>query len=340
VAKLPPTVSYTAKVGTFGGANTDTGAAGVSTTSVGVFGQAGNAKGLPAGWTCGVLGASAGKPGVVGWSSTSHGVEGWSTKSDGVRGASEYGTGVNGISIAGTGVYGTTAGVAAAMFVKGRRGGVVGCSRDADGVIGISQTQIGVTAISGGHAFIAETLGGPGNYAGYFVGNVHMTGMLTSDSVKGAVVPFPDGTKRLLVCMESPEPWFEDFGAGRLKGGRAVVKLDADFAKVIKRGDYHVFFTPKGDCRGLYVRRQGGASFEVCELQGGRSSVAFSYRIVGKRKDIKAHKRFAKIDKPPTPPARRTGRTQPPQGTLLVNLHKQAGVKPARARRRKIAHSP
>ena len=25
---------------------------------------------------------------------------------------------------------------------------------------------------------------------------------------------------------------------------RAVVKLDTDFAKVIKRGDYHVFFVP------------------------------------------------------------------------------------------------
>ena len=54
--------------------------------------------------------------------------------------------------------------------------------------------------------------------------------------------------------------WFEDFGAAKLKGGRTAVKLDADFAKVIKRGDYHVFLTPEGDCRGLYVRRKSGAS--------------------------------------------------------------------------------
>ena len=75
-----------------------------------------------------------------------------------------------------------------------------------------------------------------------------------------------------------------------------MVKLDADFGKVIKRGDYHVFFTPRGDCRGLYVRSEGGASFEVRELAGGKSSVAFSYRIVGRRKDIRGHKRFPKID--------------------------------------------
>src|SRR5262249_49791690 len=62
------------------------------------------------------------------------------------------------------------------------------------------------------------------------------------------------GTQRLLYCMESPEVWFENFGTAKLKRGRVVVKLDADFAKVIKRGDYRVFPAPEGDCRGLYVR--------------------------------------------------------------------------------------
>ena len=127
--------------------------------------------------------------------------------------------------------------------------------------------------------------------------------------VKNGVVPFPDGSQRLLHCMESPEHWFEDFGSAKLARGRAVVKLDANFAKVIKRGDYRVFVTPEGDCRGLYVRRKSANSFEVRELTGGKSSVAFSYRIVGRRKDIKGHRRFAKIDTPlplPTRPARVT----------------------------------
>jgi hypothetical protein len=66
---------------------------------------------------------------------------------------------------------------------------------------------------------------------------------------------------------------------------------------------YRVFLTPEGDCKGLYVRSKSAASFEVRELQSGTSSVAFSYRIVAKRKDIKRHARFAKIDMPvfPTP---------------------------------------
>jgi len=131
-------------------------------------------------------------------------------------------------------------------------------------------------------------------------------------------VRFPDGSARVLHCMESPEHWFEDFGTAKLKRGRAVVRLDADFAKVIKRGEYRVFPTPEGDCRGLFVYRKSAASFEVRELTGGRSSIAFSYRIVGRRKDITRHRRFAKIDTPlPAPSATRAPRHRKPTAATL-----------------------
>jgi hypothetical protein len=60
---------------------------------------------------------------------------------------------------------------------------------------------------------------------------------------------FSHGSQRVLHCMESPEHWFEDFGTAKLKNGRALVALEADFAKVIKRSDYRVFVTPEGDCQ-------------------------------------------------------------------------------------------
>jgi hypothetical protein len=140
-----------------------------------------------------------------------------------------------------------------------------------------------------------------------------ITGNLTVNGTKSAAVAFPDGTQRALYCMESPELWFEDFGTAKLKNGRAVVKLETNFASVIKRGDYRVFVTPEGDCRGLYVHRKRGTSFEIRELAGGKSSVAFSYRIVGRRKDIRAP-RFAKTDirrslsLPTSAPAGRSGK--------------------------------
>jgi hypothetical protein len=125
--------------------------------------------------------------------------------------------------------------------------------------------------------------------------------------------------------MESPEHWFEDFGTARLKRGRAVVKLDADFGKVIKRGDYKVFLTPEGNCRGLSVRRKS-TSFEVRELMGGKSSVAFSYRIVGRRKDISGHKRFAKIDTrlPMPPPARQRRPSAAALRAFVARLEREA----------------
>ena len=111
-----------------------------------------------------------------------------------------------------------------------------------------------------------------------------------------------------------------------------MVKLDADFGKVIKRGDYRVFLTPEGDCRGLYVQRKGAASFEVCELAGGKSNVTFSYRIVGRRKDIRGHRRFAKIDVTlPVFP----GRRRPLRGKPLARFRKGPGPTPARRRRRR-----
>src|SRR5262249_18588518 len=132
---------------------------------------------------------------------------------------------------------------------------------------------------------------------------VIVTGTLTA-TVKNGAVPFPDGSRRVLHCMESPEHWFEDFGTAKLRNGRAVVKLDADFAKVIVPRDYRVFPAAEGDCKGLYVRRRGATSLEVRELAGGTSNAAFAYRIVGRRKDIRARRRFARIDtRPPRPKA-------------------------------------
>ena len=107
-----------------------------------------------------------------------------------------------------------------------------------------------------------------------------------------------------------------------------MVALDADFAKVIKRGDYRVFVTPDGDCRGLYIRNRSAARFEVRELGGGKSNVAFSYRIVGRRKDISRHRRFAKIDTRLRLPAGATPRKRAPSAAELrafvARLEKEA----------------
>lgn len=65
------------------------------------------------------------------------------------------------------------------------------------------------------------------------------------------------------------------------------------------------------------------------ELGRGKSSVAFSYRIVGRRKDNKAHQRFAEVDarlftRTATRASRRHARTVATLRTFVARLKKEA----------------
>jgi hypothetical protein len=103
-------------------------------------------------------------------------------------------------------------------------------------------------------------------------------------SVSGAVRAGEAARRVMVHAVQSPENWFEDFGSGTLANGTTTVALDPTFASTVNtKTDYHVFLTPKGDCKGLYVASETAAGFEVRELGGGQSSVAFDYRIVAKR---------------------------------------------------------
>jgi hypothetical protein len=292
----------------------------------------------PPNFVCGVYGAGVVQPGIIGFSRENDGAQGLSFAGTALRAASFFGPGVQSISGALTGVTGisNTQGPPVGMNIP-TTAGVLGTSGQRPGVIGTSNALMGVYGFSTGNAGVVGETANPNSFAGFFAGNAVVTGTLTA-GVKNAMVAFPDGSQRVLHCMESPEHWFEDFGTAKLKNGRAVVALDADFAKVIKRGDYRVFVTPEGDCRGLYVRNRGAARFEVRELGGGKSNVAFSYRIVGRRRDIRRHRRFAKIDTRLELPAGATPRKRAPRAaalrTFVARLEKEAGERaPTRAMR-------
>ena len=136
----------------------------------------------------------------------------------------------------------------------------------------------------------------------------------------------PDGSHRLLYCVESPESWFEDFGKGTLECGRAEVALDPDFAVIVDLSDYHVFLTAYDHEHALHIRNQTPSGFTVeadaalARLKGQKESDLtgrFSWRVVAKRKDIEA-KRLAPATMPPEPtlpdlPAR------PPLGAIVLS---------------------
>jgi hypothetical protein len=116
--------------------------------------------------------------------------------------------------------------------------------------------------------------------------NFDTTGSYFCNGTKSAVVPVDNGQRNVaLYTVEAPENWFEDFGSGQLSGGAAVIGLESTFAQTVNTSvDYHVFLTPNGECEGLYVTNKSALGFEVRELRGGRSNVAFDYKIVARRK--------------------------------------------------------
>jgi hypothetical protein len=115
---------------------------------------------------------------------------------------------------------------------------------------------------------------------------VDTTGHLHCDNGVSTLAPVDTGRRRVaLYAVQSPQNWFEDFGSGRLASGATTVTLDRTFAQTVNvASDYHVFLTPVGDCRGIYVSQKTATGFEVHELSGGQSNVSFDYRIVALRR--------------------------------------------------------
>ncbi len=141
---------------------------------------------------------------------------------------------------------------------------------------------VGVGAWSYGGDLIQAFAGDyPGGTMQFYVtnaGNVYANGTYNTFKQLGS------GTQAVtLAGMTSSEAWSEDFGSGTLRKGRAVVTIAADFAQTVNLSrEYHVFLTPLGDCKGLYVTAKTPTSFEVRELGGGMTGISFEYRIVAK----------------------------------------------------------
>ena len=187
----------------------------------------------------------------------------------GTSGNSAYGTGVYGQGGQG-GVTGVSTGSNyAGVYGQGPIGGVSGYGSNSSG-----DRQGGLFWCNGGgYAYVGAKIGGS-NYKVYGSGNV------------SCVMPTREGDK-VLFAPECPEPYFEDFGHGKLVNGHCHIELDPLFLDCIKTDANHpmkVFVQLNDDCNGVYVK-VGTTGFDVYELQNGRSNASFTYRVVANRKD-------------------------------------------------------
>ncbi len=289
-----------------------------SGNGTGVYGNSANGVGLGGmGATLGVWGDSAtiNGTGVAAYSDATSGY------GNGVYGqsASTSGIGVSGNATATTGnAYGIFGQTATTGFGAGVIGVTTATTGNAFGVFGQSIGTSGngvfgyASAPSGSTIGVAGVVESPTGTAGRFVasagsglilqgvsgssgtnvvftvdanGNLDISGNLTVAGSKSARVKLQDGREVALYAVESPENWFEDFGTAQLQAGTTRISFEAEFLQTVDTAaDYHVFLTPNGDCRGLYIARKTRGGFEVRELGGGKSSLAFDYRIVARRR--------------------------------------------------------
>ena len=222
-------------------------------------------------------------------------------------GVSSATIGVEGISnsVLGVGLFGDAYGQSnqgaglSALFPIGVWGdtslpGGIGVLATVDNAAGLvsennSQTQIAAyfeNADTTGKGTIFYTFGPFGNSGLGGTCSIDVNGNLSCNGLIAAVAPVDGGTRNVaLYSVQSPENWFEDFGSGQVSNGAIVIALEPTFRQTVNtNADYHVFLTPNGDSRGLYVARKTATSFEVREQAGGTSNIAFDYRIVARRK--------------------------------------------------------
>ena len=210
---------------------------------------------------------------------------------------SERTVGVYGITenTAGFGVEGVQTATSALGASLAIRSGVLGDSSSNPGVYGTSDNNYGgifANNDSNVPTLVAESLGGAdiADFLGSGSCFITGTGDLACSGSKSAVVPVDNATRKVaLYAVEAPENWFEDFGYGQLSGGVTTIQLESVFAQTVNTdAQYHVFLTPNGDSKGLYVSNKTATSFEVHESAGGQSSIVFDYRIVARRKGYEA----------------------------------------------------
>ena len=108
-----------------------------------------------------------------------------------------------------------------------------------------------------------------------------VSGSPDCEGLNGSVKKTSSGAKLKTYLASQSLPTMEDFGEGQLVNGQAAIPLEHQFASTIDTSrSYLVFITPEGDSNGLYVTSKSANGFVVRESKGGRSTLAFQYRII------------------------------------------------------------
>jgi hypothetical protein len=315
--KFNSTSAANARAGVFGVDQSlsgifDSGVSGQSTRGIGVLAQSTFGFGLAA--------KSAHQTAVFGNSGDHDGVDGVTTNPSNTTGTSQFGVlggdnstdggsanrGVEGISPKGVGVEGFSSAGIGVNAIGGTSAtddlpalSVVGTGDSIAPLIAACATvnpcdhansafEVFPSGVVFGNSFVAGFNGGVGvGIASPPAGSVDIVGQYLKGTtcVAGCTVATATSTGRAVTTYAPmvAQPTIEDFGEAQLINGQASVRLDPKFTNVVdQKANYLVFITPEGDASTLYVTQKSTGGFTVRESHGGRSTIAFSYRIVAK----------------------------------------------------------
>ena len=206
----------------------------------------------------------------------------------GVASSSTSGYGVTGHSGTGIGVYGASNSSYGVYGVSNDQAAVVGDSVNFRGIWGISWTGDGVYGQSdSGNGVVGESFSG--GKAGYFKGDVQITGELTKAGGSFKIDHPLDPENKFLQHSFVESPDMMNIYNGMLildENGQAVVQLP-DYFEALNR-DFRYQLTCIGGFAPVYIAEK--ISDKRFKIAGGKPGMEVSWQVTGIRRDAYADK--------------------------------------------------
>jgi hypothetical protein len=169
---------------------------------------------------------------------------------------------------------------------------------------------------SGGYFELDNYAATTNNVYAYVAANENGTAkkIVGSGSVS-EIVPTPTHGRVTLICPESPEYWYQDYGTVKLVSGKAHVELDPILADVIFVTDSNpirVFCTPVDMLyfNGVAITNRTQTGFDIIELNGGTHSGSLDYQVIAKPRTNYGEGRFAQAPGPVGAPTEHLGKAK------------------------------
>ena len=199
--------------------------------------------------------------------------------------------------------YSANAGTTNPANTIGVAGTAVGNNQDSYGIYGAAYTNSSYSSFGG--YFSGNTSAGA-SYAYAFIGGTANGGgslrKITGSGSVAEIVPTANHGRITLICPESPEYWYQDYGTIQLVNGKAHVTLDpilVDIIIVDAANPLKVF--PQVNiptCNGVAIMNKTATGFDIVEVNNGTSSGEVDYQIVAKPKTNYGEGRFVQAPGP------------------------------------------